>query len=297
MSIRMMSAAWDLPIPTGAKMVLLALCDHANDEGVCYPSQEGLAAKCSMSKRAVVTHLRWLEEHGLLRRERRQKTNVRQSNLYHVCLDGFVAEAQPESANSACANSACANSAPPKVQKTSSASADSAPSYKDEPSINRHIEPSEGGDGVNTAIAPPVVVDDLETGKRKTGQGDDGAIRSNPDNVATWQAYARAYRERYGVVPASNVKTRSQIAQFVRYVGAQDAPALAAFYVRHNDAWFVKCRHDVGNLLKAYQQVATDFARGEQMTGQKARQMEGTQGNFDSMRAALAARKARSEES
>lgn len=142
-----MTKAWDMRIPQGQKMLLLALCDHANDDGACYPSQDSLAQRCSMSKRAIVSHIQWLEQHGILQRERRQKTNVRQSNLYQICLDNFrlpeSESANSTCANSACANSACAKSAPPKVQKMSSASANSALSYKEEPSINRHIEPSE----------------------------------------------------------------------------------------------------------------------------------------------------------
>lgn len=148
-------------------------------------------------------------------------------------------------------------------------------------------------DGVCTAIATDEHVEVLDDENTNQAKLTDKTNRANPNNVATWNAYAKAYRNRYGVLPESNAKVRGQIAQFVKYVGAEKAPKLAEYYVWHNDNWFVKCRHDLGNLLKFYQQIATDYSRNEQMTAQKARQEESTQNNFDNMAAALAARKAR----
>ena len=65
MSVKLMAKAWEMPIPTGQKMVLLALCDHANDDGECYPSQKKLAKKCSMSSRAISNHIKWLHDCGI----------------------------------------------------------------------------------------------------------------------------------------------------------------------------------------------------------------------------------------
>lgn len=39
MSIRLMTLAWELKIPATPKIVLLALCDWANDEGLCFAGQ------------------------------------------------------------------------------------------------------------------------------------------------------------------------------------------------------------------------------------------------------------------
>ena len=112
--------------------------------------------------------------------------------------------------------------------------------------------------------------------------------RSNPDNVKTWEAYARAYRARYGVLPMSNAKVRGQVAQFVKTVGAELAPVLAAYYPSHNKQYFVQRRHDFGALLHDYQQVATDYQIGQQMTGVQAAQTEKTQANRSSHDEALA---------
>ena len=73
MSIHLMSKAWRLDIPQGQKFLLVALCDHANDDGVCWPGQDSLCEKCSMSESTVGRHIKWLEDNGYLTSERRQK--------------------------------------------------------------------------------------------------------------------------------------------------------------------------------------------------------------------------------
>ena len=125
MSVKLMSKAWDMDLPSGQKFVLLALCDHANDDGLCYPGQSRLADKCGMSPRTVSSHIDWLEKRGLIRKERRQNTQRRKSDLYHISLDG----------------SAHANSAHAEFSREH---ANFAGSYKEEPSetFNRQIEPS-----------------------------------------------------------------------------------------------------------------------------------------------------------
>ncbi|MDK4545161.1 helix-turn-helix domain-containing protein [Kingella kingae] len=140
MSIKLMSKAWDLAIPQGQKFVLIALCDHANDDGVCYPSQNKLAEKCSMSDRAVLNHIKWLEQQGFISKERRQSSQRRYSDLYQI----FLEPANSAPANSAPANSAPANSAPEPENFAPTEPENSAGSYiKKEPSvINRQIEPS-----------------------------------------------------------------------------------------------------------------------------------------------------------
>ena len=291
MSVKLMSTAWDMDLPMGQKMLLLALCDHANDEGVCYPSQEKLAQKCSMGERTVISHIQWLERHGILSRERRQNTQRRKSDLYQITLDGYM----PEPANSAPANSAPANSAPAKISPEPANSAPSEPAnfagtYKEEPSVfNHQIEPSERGSGL--AAAPAVeILDAAKTEPaepKATPKTADEKIRANPDNVKTWNAYAAAYRRRYGILPESNRKTRGQVAQFVKLVGAEKAPLLAAYFPTHNGRWFVQCRHEFGLLLKSYQQVVTDHALGQQMTETRARQAESTQANLESHNGAM----------
>lgn len=77
MSIALMTLAWKTSLPSGRKIVLLALCDHANDQGECYPSIEAIARKCSMGQRTVQQHLGELEATGILvRRFRSGRSTV-----------------------------------------------------------------------------------------------------------------------------------------------------------------------------------------------------------------------------
>ncbi|PIT53880.1 helix-turn-helix domain-containing protein [Snodgrassella alvi] len=253
MSVKLMAKAWEMDLSQGEKLVLLALCDHANDDGVCYPSQEYLAQKCSMSPRSLIDQINKLKKYGILTTERRQKSGGRQANLYVINLDNFSQSANSAPANSACENSAHAEFAPTNVQITAELPANFALSFKEEPSKNHQLEPSIIGTGV--ADAPTVPSEQVKKSKQ-----------ANPDNVACWESYARAYRDRYGVLPAANQKTRGQVATLVRYVGKEVAPSLAEYFVSHNDSWFVKSRHGFGCLLQNYQQVLTDMHRGEQMT-------------------------------
>jgi hypothetical protein len=70
MSIKLMTAVWDREdLSSTQKLVLLALADWANDEGLCWPSIERVAKKSSLKKRAVQLAIRSLEETHFIRRE------------------------------------------------------------------------------------------------------------------------------------------------------------------------------------------------------------------------------------
>lgn len=51
MSIKLMNLAWDIKMSPTMKLVLLALCDWANDSGFCFPGMLTLANKACISKR------------------------------------------------------------------------------------------------------------------------------------------------------------------------------------------------------------------------------------------------------
>lgn len=83
MSVRASTWAWSLEEVMGSEaMVLLALADQANDEGLCWPSQEKLAPKARQSVSTLRRSLRSLEKMGLLTTITRSSTRGRRSNLY-----------------------------------------------------------------------------------------------------------------------------------------------------------------------------------------------------------------------
>ncbi|MGQ5524154.1 helix-turn-helix domain-containing protein [Chitinimonas sp. PSY-7] len=295
MSIKLMSDVWSMAIPLSPKMVLLKLADYANEDGECWPGQSKLANLCSMSPRSVINQVAWLADHGLLQIEQRQQGNTRQTNRYTLTLDqyvpsGGVRQKHPhanavndpvagrgnalESADSAHAtfaraDFACATVAPPNVQILQGVGATVAHCSNKEPSLNRQVEPSVFADTLPGAATKPK------------------SAASNTLNTATWNAYAAAYWQRYGVDPIRSAMVNSQVRHIVKQVG-EEAPTLAAYYVSHQDAWFVRERHPIGLLLKSLQRVRTDCSRGQQMTGTAAKQAEATQANLESHNGALA---------
>jgi hypothetical protein len=80
MSIALMTEAWKTALPTSRKIVLLALCDNANDQGECYPSIPMIAGKCSLKERVVYECLRDLETGGFLKRDNRSG----RSTIYRI---------------------------------------------------------------------------------------------------------------------------------------------------------------------------------------------------------------------
>lgn len=86
MSIKAMSWAWDRnDLSPGQKLVLLAIADHADDQGYCYPGYEKLAAKCCMNRSTVVQHVQTLEAIELLNKmHRADSAGHRASNAYQL---------------------------------------------------------------------------------------------------------------------------------------------------------------------------------------------------------------------
>ncbi|WP_426106414.1 helix-turn-helix domain-containing protein [Massilia sp. TSP1-1-2] len=109
-------------------MVLLALCDNANDQGECYPSISTIAIKCSMGERTVQGHITDMESMGIIRRELRNG----RSTIYHIDQGRFDTPA--ESAPPQNPHPTPAKAAPPPPQILQKTPADLAPRTVKEPS-------------------------------------------------------------------------------------------------------------------------------------------------------------------
>lgn len=99
-------------------------------------------------------------------------------------------------------------------------------------------------------------------------------------NRATWTAYAFAYKARYGADPVPNAKQNALIAQFVQRIGASEAPAVAAFYVRSNNAFYVRIKHSLEALVKNAEGLRTEWVTGRTVTETEARQLDRKQSNL-----------------
>lgn len=134
MSIKLMSEIWDNEDPglSGSRLnILLCLADHANDDGVCWPSIPRIAKRVRIDRNNVMDHIKALTKSGYLAVERRNGT----SNVYKVfAKKGSGATATGgDSTTTGSGGSATGvvAVAPPK------------------PSVNRNLEPS-----IETPVTP-----------------------------------------------------------------------------------------------------------------------------------------------
>lgn len=66
MSVKLMAQVWDMEMKAIEKIVLLALADYADDDGVCWPRQNTIAIKTGVSRQTVNQKMKQLEADGLL---------------------------------------------------------------------------------------------------------------------------------------------------------------------------------------------------------------------------------------
>ena len=98
MSIKVMSWVWEQDLPPLDKIVLMAIADHADDDGYAWPGMKRIAEKCSMEKRTVQRHVERLQEQQLLKVESRQRNDgSSSSNGYTVVMNGTKEEGVAES--------------------------------------------------------------------------------------------------------------------------------------------------------------------------------------------------------
>tara|TARA_R100000773_G_scaffold44669_1_gene47239 strand:+ start:13533 stop:14114 length:582 start_codon:yes stop_codon:yes gene_type:complete len=65
------------------KLVLLMICNYANEKGEAYPSQEHLAKLCQCSKRSIVRYIQELEKQNFIT-IRKEKNGAFGFNLYKL---------------------------------------------------------------------------------------------------------------------------------------------------------------------------------------------------------------------
>ena len=74
MSIEALNWAWDQPVAKAAnKLVLLALADHANSDGECWPSMKRIAERSDISPRHVSRAINELIDLGLVEKANRRR--------------------------------------------------------------------------------------------------------------------------------------------------------------------------------------------------------------------------------
>jgi len=88
MSMSLMAQAMSIRVGNPIrKLVLLKLADNANDKGECWPSYQHIADQCEIGRSTVKSHIKALEDMGLVRREFRKNGVLNQSNLFYLTLN------------------------------------------------------------------------------------------------------------------------------------------------------------------------------------------------------------------
>ena len=113
--------------------------------------------------------------------------------------------------------------------------------------------------------------------KKKPVSVEDAALQAVCREM--WAAYSANYRDRYSESPIINAKVRAQVKQFCQRVPSLEAPHIAAFYVRHNNAFYVGKGHTVGPLLADAEKLRTEWATNQTITQTQAQQADKTQAN------------------
>lgn len=86
-----MTWAFDQDLTPEQKIVLLALADYADGDGVCFPGQKNLARKTSIPERTLRRRIQELEGLGLIIRRRRQGAEgYRTSDEYRLLPAGVA---------------------------------------------------------------------------------------------------------------------------------------------------------------------------------------------------------------
>jgi len=99
MAFNAMAWATQQTLPSLQKLLLIMLASHVNPKTrQCNPSHATLAQECGLGITAVKTHLRSLEQSGLISVQRTSKDGIKQSNHYalsipegvgrHAAIDG-----------------------------------------------------------------------------------------------------------------------------------------------------------------------------------------------------------------
>ncbi len=145
-----MSRVWDESTHTGsALLMLLAIADHANDEGICWPSVDTLAAKARVQTRQAQNLIAQLEQSGELVVERGK--GRKNTSIYVVKIGGKGAiQRDIDYAEKVQSSAEKVQSGAKKVQSSAGKGAIAIAPDPSEPSIEPSLEPLG-----QTAAEPP----------------------------------------------------------------------------------------------------------------------------------------------
>lgn len=121
--------------------------------------------------------------------------------------------------------------------------------------------------------------------KKPSATGNDAELQKACKQV--WQQYSTAYYQRYQVEPVRNAKVNGQVKSFVKRIGYDNAPHVAAHFVSSNTAYYVSRGHSVDCLLSDAEKLHTEWATGKSITQTRARQIDKSESNKNAVSEAI----------
>lgn len=97
---------------------------------------------------------------------------------------------------------------------------------------------------------------------------------------ATRNAYREAYFARYGTMPICDMIFNTKVKAFVKRVGYNESPAVAAHYLSISQTFYVTRCHPIDLLLKDAEGLRTQWATQNRITTTAARQQDRAQSNY-----------------
>lgn len=236
--------------------VLVALYSFRNKHtGLTIPSREALSERCGMhpsnisAATAKLAELGWLTKEGKGGHSKATKYNIIVPEIVSEMAAHHRAKSQARKDKKVAEQATVAQSATvaeqaiPTVAQSATRQVAQSTTRKEQTNITNKVTdislPASAGEEAPSADT------ELQAACR-----------------ATWKSYSDAYFNRYGVEPVRNAAVNTSIKSFVQKLPHSEAPRVAAFYVSHNDKFYLSKTHHPSLMSKDAEGLRTQWATG-----------------------------------
>lgn len=219
--------------------VLLTLSLHMSPRGdSCFPSIDLLTEESGLSRRAVVEHLGAAEASGWIAKQDRPEKNGqgwRRIEYFPMIPAGVEEQVKQWAAERG------ARRAPPQ----------------------RGAPDAQGGAPDDTKVVHHV---HLSTSRSTSKRKPSGEAKASPV-ASLWITYLEGMQALYKASPAPSASAAGKLAQVVKKLGAEVAPRVLAFYLRHPEPFYKLRRHPLELLVRDADKLWIEL---QQTTGEGA---------------------------
>jgi hypothetical protein len=266
-----MSWAMEQQIVTdaSARHVLLCLANYADHDGkAAFPSTAKLERDTGLSESTIRRKLDSLEELGMIAKGNQSivAAYIDRADKRPICYDIQMKKpgstVNPRSERGVTVTPTGCHGDADGVSMAQERGSTVTPNTSFNPSFNPPLNQKRSSDRADALVAGAEKKASTLTGE-------------------TWNAYESAYERRYGTKPVRNATVNAQVANFVKRLGGTEAPAVAAFYVSHNNRFYVQTMHSAGAMAKDAEKLRTEWATSTRVTETKAREADRLQTSGD----------------